>query len=284
MNIYQEIWDADMNENGVRPIFASEKGDLSQGFVAVNTESCHQDHRVIKEVSIPDRKRGSYEYVEKLFDNYTLNQTSREKNSISESKEVEEFLKMAVNSAPLRLAKKYLEENTNKVLDEIQWYTFLHRLWFRQFDWESGRDLSGFEHVFVGDQKGRKLVGHHFWYKYWLEDTPTLNEHHNGLINMTCSAQDELKYPSPDVITVSYHLKAYDYEKRRFIKVIKRKCAFFVGLSAEGLLAIGTVRAMQESNTSEFLLNDVPYKLKLFMSPDGKRIRTFYPSYEPTQY
>lgn len=283
MDIYQALWDADMKDNGIRPMFSSENADISEGFVIVDTKGCHPEHHVLREVYIPDRKKDSYQLIEKLFDNYTLDQMSVEKDSTNESKEVEEFLRMAIHSSPCSLAKKFIEEQTNKTFNEQQWYTYLHDLWFRKFSCHSGKDLSGFEHVFIGEQKGRKLVGHHFWYKYWLEENPALNEHHRDQIDMTCASHHEEKPSTPDVVTVGYHLKAFDYEKNRFIKIIKKKSAFFVGLSAEGLLAIGTVRALCQNDVpATVILNNVNYNFQLYMSPDGKSIRTFYPIYVPS--
>jgi poly(U)-specific endoribonuclease len=166
------------------------------------------------------------------------------------------------------VAKKFIEERSQQDFNEEQWYTHLHNLWFRQFDWESGKDLSGFEHVFIGEQKGRKLVGHHFWYKFWLEQSSNLTELY----------QDEPKYVTPHVVILGYRLKAFDEKKRTYNKIDKKRCAFFVGHSAEGLLAIGTVRAMPDGLVPEdFVLNDLRYKLELFRSPDGNSIRTFYP-------
>jgi poly(U)-specific endoribonuclease len=277
MDIYQAIWDADMKGNGIPPILPTEKGDLSEGYVVVDTESCNPEHRIFKEVHIPDRKRSSYQLIEKLFDNYTLNQMKKEKNTLIELKEVEEFLIMAINSPPVKIAKKFIEEKTNKEFNELQWYTYLHDLWFRQFNWESGRDLSGFEHIFIGEQKRRKLVGHHFWYKYWVEDNANLNKHNIDQIELTSVDLNDQK-AAPYIITVGYYLKANNYEKRRFIKILKKRCAFIVGISAEGLLALGTVRAFpQEDVPGSFVINDVHFKLELFRSPDGKSIRTFYP-------
>lgn len=275
MDIYQKIWDADMKANGIQPMLTTENADLSQGYIIVDTQSCHPEHHILKEVHIPDRKRNSYQLIEKLFDNYTLNQKKEEKGTSNESKEVEEFLGMAINSSPGKIAKKFIEETFNEEFSDLQWYTYLHDLWFQQFDYNSGKDLSGFEHVFIGEQKGKDLVGHHFWYKYWLEENKHLNEHHKDQIKMTCTGHHE-KPSTPNIVTVSYHLNAYDYGRKRFININKRKSTFFVGLSAEGLLALGTVR----SNVPvDFIINNIHYKLELYMSPDGKSIRTFFPTY-----
>jgi poly(U)-specific endoribonuclease len=278
MNIYQEIWDADMKGNGLRPITTKDISNPSEGYVVVDTEKCDPDHQIFKEVCLPAQKRSSYQIVEKLFDNFTLNQIYREKNTKSESLEVEEFLSMAIHSIPVKMAKKFIEEKTNKELNETDWYKYLHTLWFRQFNWESGKDLSGFEHVFIGEQKRRKLVGHHFWYKYYMEDHAFLNKQKRDQIELTCLNHSEHRLAGPDVIILGFHLRAYDYEKRRFIKILKKKCAFFTGISAEGLLALGTVRSIGQKNFPErIVINNKYYHLELFMSPDGESIRTFYP-------
>lgn len=283
MNIYQAIWDADMEGNGLRPISTNAKKDKSRGYVVVDTGSCHPEHHILKEVYIPEQKRSSYQLVEKLFNNYTLNQKNKEDNTLSELVEVEEFLQMAIQSFPNRIAKKFIEEKSNKKFSELQWYTYLHALWFRQFDSENGKDLSGFEHVFIGEQQRKRLVGHHFWYKYWLEDNADINEHHQDQIVMNCSVHSEQICNTLDVITVGYHLEAFDYQKKHFVKLIKKNCGFFVGVSAEGILALGAVRATsQEFASEDALINGVRYKLELSRSRDGKSIRTFYPIHVPS--
>src|SRR4051794_36161585 len=115
MNIYQTIWDSDMESNGVRPISTGEIGDEAKGYVVVDTDSCEPQHHVIQKVHIPEEKRSSYQLVEKLFNNYTLNQKKKEfNNTLDETKEVEEFLNMAIETKPLKLAKKYIEERSNR--------------------------------------------------------------------------------------------------------------------------------------------------------------------------
>lgn len=283
MDIYQKIWDADMKGNGIRPISIGEKGNPAEGYVVVDTESCGPEHCLFKEVHIPSQKKGSYQLVEKLFDNYTLNQTNKERNTRSETKEVEEFLQNAMDSPPVQLAKAFIEEKSNTGIDDQHWYTYLHDRWFRQFNWDSGKDLSGFEHVFIGEQNRKRLVGHHFWYKYWLEDNASLNKHHKDQIELDCINLEQQQKTAPYVLTMGYHLKAFDYEKRRFIEISKKRCGFFVGMSAEGLLALGTVRAMFDADDPQFLnLNGENYHLELFMSPDNKCIRTFYPLHLPS--
>ncbi|HZG73629.1 MAG TPA: hypothetical protein VEY51_18980 [Chondromyces sp.] len=283
MDSYQAIWNEDMKGNGIKPISPAENREQSQGYAMVDVSGFESGHHVIKEVYIPEDKRNSYRLVERLFNNYILNERKREKNTFSESKEVEEFLTMAIQSLPGRLTKRLVEEKSNRLFNDLQWYTYVHDLWFRQFDSENGKDLSGFEHVFIGEQKGRRLVGHHFWYKYWLEDQADVNEHRKDQIEVNDSVHLESFSAAPDMITVGYHLEAFDYQKNRFVKLAKKNSGFFVGLSPEGLLALGTLRAVLQGEVSEeCIINRVHYKLELSMSPDGKSIRTFYPVYLPS--
>jgi poly(U)-specific endoribonuclease len=275
MNIYQTIWDEDMNANGIVPISTSDSKNKTKGYVVVDTSGHHPDHHVIKEVYIPEKKQDSYKLVKKLFDNYNLSQFIRENNNHNEQDEVNQFLMHAINAPPMKLAKQFIEERYNEKYSETKWFHYLYDLWFRQFNWKDGRDLSGFEHVFIGEQNRKNLVGHHFWYKYWLEDHKEKNELHSDQVQL--SQQNTLfRNIHPDVITLTYYLDAYDYRKRRFIKLVKKKCAYFVGISAEGLLALGTVRA-SGIVPHKMILNQAHYHLELYMSPDGKSIRTFYP-------
>jgi poly(U)-specific endoribonuclease len=278
MDIYQRIWKADMQSNGITPIFPGEKRDRSEGYVVVDHKILTPEHQLLKEVHIPEGKRRSYQLVEKLFDNYTLNQYSREKDTRRERSEVKEFLTTVVQSPPIKMAREYIEEKSNKTYSELQWFTHLQQLWFRKFDLESGRDISGFEHVFIGEQKRKLLLGHHFWYKYWLEDNGRLNHLHLDQIDMKDHTLYAPEPGAPYILTAGYRLSAFDSERKCFVKISKSRCGFFVGISPEGLLALGTVRAMFPENAPHFIsFNGTSYKLELFMSPDGKSIRTFYP-------
>lgn len=279
MNIYQEIWNADMKGNGLKPILPEETGDESQGYVVVDTKNCNPQQHIIQKVVIPKEKEESYRLVEKLFNNYSLDESKNERNTLDESKEVEQFLDMAIKSEPLKIAKKYIEEKANHEYTYLQWYTYLHDIWFRQFNSDNGRDLSGFEHIFIGEEKGRTLNGYHFWYKYYIDDS-ILNDQNKDEINLICSIRPNETSPKPDVVTIAYTIDAYDYEQKRFVKLVKAKGGFFVGLSAEGLLALGTVRfTPQAFAEKDAVINNIHYELKLFRSNDTKSMRTFYPVY-----
>ncbi|MEM5627591.1 hypothetical protein AAHB47_30825 [Bacillus wiedmannii] len=162
-NIYQEIWDADMLGNGIQPTFNKDNVDNNKGYVLVEptkvrTKEEKQDHMLIKEVHIPNSKIRSYDLVKKLFNNFFLNPHLREDNTVEEQKEVDELLKYAIQSNPMKLCRTFVETRKGTSLSDEQWYTYLHNIWFLQFNSKSGVNLSGFEHVFVGEKRKKAVV------------------------------------------------------------------------------------------------------------------------------
>ncbi|PEU23944.1 hypothetical protein [Bacillus wiedmannii] len=278
-NIYQEIWDADMLGNGIQPTFNKDNVDNNKGYVLVEptkvrTKEEKQNHMLIKEVHIPNSKIQSYDLVKKLFNNFFLNPHLREDNTVEEQKEVDELLKYAIQSNPMKLCRTFVETKKGTSLSDEQWYTYLHNIWFLQFNSKSGVNLSGFEHVFVGEKKkkGSSLNGYHFWYKYYLEDQLGENDKITYL-----GPRD--KNSVPDVITFAFTLEASDAQTDSTL-LYKPKGGFFIGISPEGLLALGAARfadTLSEHHTIE--LNNQNYDLVLYSF--GKRsMRTFFPMYQ----
>ncbi|HFK1544955.1 TPA: hypothetical protein ACGXMZ_000644 [Bacillus albus] len=276
-NIYQEIWDADMSENGIKAVFDNTNVDCNEeGYILVDPKkvrkSEEQSHRLFTEVCIPDSKSASYKLVEKLFNNFYLDPHRREDNTVEEQEEVDALLKHAIQSKAMKICRTYVESKKETTLSDEQWYTYLHNIWFLQFNSGSGINLSGFEHVFIGEKKRNDLSGYHFWYKYHIEDQTGTND---KIIYLGPKDTNNV----PDVITLAYKLEASDDEIDEST-LLKKKGGFFVGLSPEGLLAIGTARfadTISENNTIE--INNQRYNLKMFTN--GKRsMRTFYPIYK----
>jgi hypothetical protein len=163
--IYQRIWDADQATNGIPAIAAGETGDPARGFVKVDEPGGRDpDHRLFAEVRIPAHKRRTYDLCKALFDNYRLDQSRAEDNRPEEAREILELLDAVADSAPMAAAREHVEAENGGRWSRDAWQELIFEVWFRQFDDGRNRDLSGFEHVAVGEQKGGKVNGHHFWY------------------------------------------------------------------------------------------------------------------------
>lgn len=285
MDIYQEIWNADQEGSGVQPILAGTAGDAARGFVSVAAQANGEDAKVLDEVVIPDGKRPSYDRVRDLFNNYALDEQDPETETPEERQEVHDLLSAVIDTPPMQVARTYVGDMSGTPVSKDRWYAVLLEHWFRRFSQGGDPELSGFEHVFVGEQEGPKVQGYHFWYKYHLDDGLASTIDRSRLPGFK---DDRIVYLRgmygngqenyPESVTISYRWEAPDYDRGTLRPLTKPKGGFFVGCSAEGLMAIGSVRAHLGARApKEAVINGARYDLKLFRSRDDQHIRTFYP-------
>jgi len=288
MDIYQEIWNADQTGSGIKPILDSQDGDPETGYVKVAAVATGEsDFKVLPEVRIPESKMRTYNLVRELFDNYALAEKDPEVETPQEREEVHNLLSAIVDSAPMQVARRYVEESTNTVISIERWYATLLELWFRRFSQGGDPALSGFEHVFVGEQEKSNIQGYHFWYKYYLDDGLASTIDRNRLPGFKDDRIIYLrgKYGNgqenfPDSVTISFKWDAPDYDRGAIRPLTKPTGGFFVGCSVEGLMAIGTARAHLGARApKEAVINGARYDLKVFRSENNQNIRTFYPIY-----
>lgn len=288
MDIYQEIWNADQTGNGVKPILDDQDGDPEQGYVKVAAVATGEsEFKVLPEVHIPESKMRTYTLVRALFDNYALDERDSEIETPQEREEVHNLLSAIVDSAPMQVARRYVEESTNTVVSSERWYSTLLELWFRRFSQGGDPELSGFEHVFVGEQEGSKVQGYHFWYKYYLDDglastidRSLLPGFKDDRIVYLRGKYGDNQENFPESVTISFKWDAPDYDRGATRPLTKPIGGFFVGCSVEGLMAIGAVRAHLGARApKEAVINGARYDLKVFRSDNNQNIRTFYPVY-----
>lgn len=294
MDIYQKIWDADQTGSGVRPILAPEAGgtvagDPAAGFVTVNNSAAGgPDKKVLATVAIPPAKQRTYDRVRALFDNYALDERSAENETAEERAEVHDLLESVLDTAPMLVARDYVARATGTTISRERWYSTLLELWFRRFPQGGDRDLSGFEHVFVGEQEGAKAQGYHFWYKYYLDDglAGTIDRNRfpgfkDDRIEYLRGQYGDGQEKFPESVTISYRWDAPDYDAKAVRPLTKPVGGFFVGCSVEGLMALGAVRAHRGARAPKVaVINGARYDMKLYLDQASERyIRTFYPVY-----
>nr|WP_320016060.1 lamin tail domain-containing protein [uncultured Desulfobacter sp.] len=291
-NIYQEIWNADQSQNGVEPILSIEEGSQEQGYVKVNADldaSSDPDLKVLEKLHIPSHKMTTYNLCRKLFNNFSLAEPMPEFDTPEERQEVHDFLTAIVDTEPMEVARQYIERESNSVISKERWHNTLMEMWFRRFSSGGDPELSGFEHVVVGEQEKSKVQGYHFWWKYYLDDgfapqvddgmqVPTDSEFKTDRIRFHGSKQKTGQLKFPESVTISYRWHAPDYDANAYRPLFKKIGGFFVGCSVEGLMALGTVRAHKGVRApSVAVIEGAKYDMKLFHSPNGQHIRTFYP-------
>lgn len=279
---YQRVWDADQSHRGVPAILAGDRGDQAVGFVRVDERGGRDpDHRVIAEVSIPMAKRETYDLSKVLFNNYRLDQTKREDTTQAEAREMLALLEVLTDSAPMDEVRRQLGDQRGKPYSRDEFQTLLFDIWFRQYDDGRNLDLSGFEHVVVGEQKEGTVSGYHFWYRYYLDDF--------GLLGTGDDIDfDGNRYPRhlvgaalavPDVVTLAYRWRAEDRDAGVERPLFKPTGGFWVGCSVEGLMALGVMRFF-ERGRGETVINRARYQIDLYKSPDRQSIRSFFPIFK----
>ncbi len=276
---YQRIWDADQSNRGLPALTGRERGDKGRGYVRIDTaDPIDRSDRVLAEVVIPADKRASYDLCKPLFDNFRLDQTKPEDTSPAEAREILALLAAVTDSAPMEEARRLVGELRGRDYSKGSWQDLIFTLWFRQFDDGRNRDLSGFEHVAVGEQRAGSVSGYHFWYKYYLDDWGLLG---NGDVidvdglrfdRRLLGVHDEV----PEVLTLAFRWRAPEAGTSAQRPIYKPVGSFWVGCSIEGLMALGTLRFFERGPVTA-TINRGRYQLDLYRSPDNQSLRTFFP-------
>ena len=133
MDIYQRIWNADLEGNGIQAVLQESDADPAEGFVVVDEQGQGADHRLFPKVHIPDAKAGTYELCRHLFNNYRLDKTKREIKTPAEDQEVFSLLDTIFDSPPMQVAREFVEAQTAETWGQQRWTATLKRsrsIWF----------------------------------------------------------------------------------------------------------------------------------------------------------
>jgi hypothetical protein len=281
MDIYQRIWDADQAGSGIQALLPGQPKDPQRGYVVVDEKrEASPQHHLMSEFLIPDAKAKTYLLARRLFNNYTLDQTKRENDKPEESDEVHDLLDAIVQSPPMDVARQFIEEQSGARISPFRFYQMLHQVWFTRFDSGENYDLSGFEHIVIGEQKEGKVQGYHFWYKYLLDDGLVTTEGSPLGDHITYMGAKDEGPRVPECVTIAYKWDAFDYESGQTRPLIKPIGGFFVGPSIEGLMALVMARfALEARAPKQAIINSALYNLQLYRSPSGRELRTCYPEF-----
>ncbi len=296
--IYQDIWDADQTTNGVPAVRKGELTSEQSGFVMVDEPGAAApgEHKVLVKVKIPETKRQTYHLCERLFNNYTLDPGVRELVTADETQEEKDFIDAIVELPPLQAAREFISRELNQTISNTALASMVKETWFLQGR-AGSKHASGFEHVFVGEQKPKgeqpddaavKMGGYHFWYKYYLDDAgsripipaPDADRivfHGTRYSGAEDPAQGLLV---PEIVTLSFEWLAPDFTTGAQQRLSKPIGGFWVGCSPEGLIALGLVRCRTKAGKIA-KINGATYQLDLHRLDDNPQsIRTFFPRFK----
>ncbi|QDY85957.1 hypothetical protein FQU75_22910 [Paenibacillus polymyxa] len=288
--LFEEIWQADMDGNGVLPLIKgvsdSDRND-EKGYVIVDMDPFsgrggrgerNREVNVLTNVTIPEEKMASYNIFQKFHNNYDWHEKENDPVTEEEENEIRELLEFSIKTPPMKIVRDYALEKkiiSNGTSDE-EWLEQLKDIWFGQYQRNS---TSAFEHIFMGEQKGTELNGHHFWYHYYINDGPFEVTHVRDAIHFLKTVEVVRAEQShlAEVITIKYNYEEVDSAGNKTV-LQKKKGGFFVGTSTEGLIALGTAAFFDGRENVPIELNGEKYDLAVFKAQDDPtKLRTFFP-------
>ncbi|XP_002124182.3 uridylate-specific endoribonuclease A-like isoform X1 [Ciona intestinalis] len=161
--------------------------DENSAFDIQTNKQCHTTSSATSDCA-PERFIGSvsdsllgkptYRALIALLDNYEKKHGKREQVTSQESREEVTFLNAIFETPVGRKLYEFL--NRKGLVDGHSLNDFkrqLHKIWFKLYSkWKGVLDSCGFEHVFVGQLKERKVTGFHNWVQLYItEKTGQLN-------------------------------------------------------------------------------------------------------------
>jgi poly(U)-specific endoribonuclease len=320
-DVFDAIWKAD--SSAIKPFHESRfpKNEFKGTFVVkiCDTTRRNRDHKLFRLYKwnghayepannsdlLQHEEYKGFSLVNSLFDNYESDETKPEVNTKEECQEILDFLNHVVDSPPIKIAANYLrgKYSNSSALDQEEKSSFsnrtlfrnkLKKIWFDQYDWKDSKSLSGFEHTFVGERRNNQMLGYHFWFKYLTDDS---SENHKGLDTIDFNKRMD-DAATDDFISISFS-NFEDIDGDGVIEntegLFKSMGSFFVGCSAECMIALGTVayyenkahfqERRRQSNHSgdddegvEAVINGHTYKLSMHRGGNKhQHCRTFFP-------
>lgn len=305
-NIYDRLWEADENRCSVsvrQPdgSWTDPKADILLDHQVKASGDKWTDlavHPLFHKVNESRFSEPSYQAMIAMFDNYVVNYRDPEDFTPKEEGEISNFLDSLLNTQPMKLAYQYVTEGLGKPMSEEKFKQELRIIWFEPYTNYFGNDVveyaSGFEHVFVGEGKFNprggpgwgQISGYHNWVKFYLDES-------KGRVNFLGT---QYKLPgvsevlNPHVVTLQMTWTLDNMAGDPVAQLFKSRGGFFVGVSPECDMALGTVayyESVQNLTVNERRsvsiqggnYNLVMYRETTRNNQRGKHIRSFYPEF-----
>lgn len=139
-----------------------------------------------------------------LLDNYEASAGKAERVTSEERHEESRFMDLIFHQPCMRYVHRYLVAKGKAPASEAAFKERLHQMWFGLYRRKVENDSSGFEHVFVGEEKDGAIVGLHNWIQLYMEEKKG-NLNYMGYIK---PRQRGVSYTSPSeheqLITVQF--------------------------------------------------------------------------------
>ncbi|WKX88292.1 hypothetical protein Q1695_008158 [Nippostrongylus brasiliensis] len=144
-------------------------------------------------------QRPSYQNFLQLTDNF-YRETGVAEPRVSqdeERREIKTFLTYALSTKPWQLLYGFLDKKKYPLAkDPNVFYQWMNQLWFAHYSRAKGKaDTSGFEHVFIGEEKNKEVSGLHNWVRYYtLERNASENVNYMGFVIKRAAVMASVKF------------------------------------------------------------------------------------------
>ncbi|CEM36185.1 unnamed protein product [Vitrella brassicaformis CCMP3155] len=237
------------------------------------------DH-LIEYVSPEAFERPTVKAFMRLLDNYVREAGVEERVSKAEKREVWDFLHAIGDTGPMQYLAKYVSMKGVSGIDDLDdLLAEMHRMWFSLYRRETRRDSSGFEHVFLGEEKDGKTVGFHNWIQFYLEERKGRVDYRGYVLPRRRGRPND--FASDDAS--EFQLVTIQFKWEGDLKGVG---SMFVGTSPEFEMAVYSLLALLGRERLEVSLPLGPDQdnvmvevtVHTFSSRYGKRVSTAYPS------
>uniref|UniRef100_A0A0N5A709 Endoribonuclease n=1 Tax=Parastrongyloides trichosuri TaxID=131310 RepID=A0A0N5A709_PARTI len=192
-------------------------------------------------------KKPTYKAYLALMDNYIPEVGKEENITLAKDREIKNFFKAIMKTRIGSKLFKFLKSKEYKhTKTKYEFEKLLKQIWFGLYTRSKGvSDSSGFEHVFMGEIKKKKVSGLHNWIRlYHLEkNNKTEKFDYMGYLEKSSGFVASIKY--------------------RWRKGTKQIGSFFIGTSPEFDFSIYTLcfLSKRKSGTCNFEINGCPIKV-----------------------
>lgn len=219
-------------------------------------------------------KRETYASFFSLLDNYERETGKAEVVTEEEKMEMWDFLHDVMETAPMRYVHEYLVKKGKAKRSPKAFAHTLHSLWFELYRRECGNDSSGFEHVFVGEEKDGKITGFHNWIQFYVEEKKGNVDYRGFIVPRRRGAE------RPDDHTQLLSIQFAWYDDDDGSNDIKSVSSMFVGTSPEFELALYTLCFIDKGDKHLAHCGDYTVEIEshAYHTHFGDRIGTVFPS------
>ncbi|TMW57443.1 hypothetical protein Poli38472_003368 [Pythium oligandrum] len=218
-------------------------------------------------------ERPTFRHFVSLLDNYERGVGITETVTADELTENNAFLNAILDTAPMRYVYNWLTKNKKFVGDMSAFKKKLDNIWFGLYRRQTRNDSSGFEHVFLGEEKDGKICGCHNWIQIYHEERAgRLN--YLGYIKPKQRGQSVMKpFNTEQLVTIQFMWE----------KEIKPVSTSLVGVSPEFEMALYTLCFLNGKEDNTVKLGPYLANIKCFTFGRGSdtKIGTAFPETLP---